>query len=311
MHVLDNSIAKAARTVLEYAGFGHRIAPFPIRRQARPWRIRDLPAAQGLEAGPPDYVGIGCQKAGTSWWAGLIEQHPAVAPNLFARKEMHFLTHFFDRSMTPDDADTYHQAFCRPRGMLAGEWTPNYIASPYTIIRLNEAAPDARVLVMFRDPVARFESGFNHEFKNRFTGVIGPKVRSMVIKAYALRQEAIWMGMYAAQMEVVLRHVQRERLLVLQFERCQMEPVRMIAQTYRFLGIDNSFQPTGINQAVNPQRRVVAPLGNEARRVLADIYADDGQRLAKMFPKEIDISLWQIQQNKQPSAEPATESNRR
>lgn len=287
----DHPFVNAVRYVLEFVGLG-AVAPFPIRRLARPWTRDELPPAGDLEVAPPDFVGVGTQKSGTSWWTGLIEAHPGVAPNLFRRKEMHYLTHFFERSMTTGDIETYHAAFARPTGMLCGEWTPNYLASPYTIRRLEQAAPNAKVLVMFRDPVVRYESGFNHEFKQRFGGMLAPRVRASVIKRYALRKESIWNGMYGVQSEVLLRVVPRERLLVLQYEKCKAQPREMIARTYRFLGLDESFEPDGIERPVNVQRQVTDSLGEETRRMLGEIYRDDAQRLKAMFPDEIDLSLW-------------------
>lgn len=288
----DHPVVNAVRYALEYAGLGSRIAPFPIRRLARPWTRSELPPAGNLRAAPPDYVGVGTQKSGTSWWAGLIEAHPQVAPNLFKRKEMHYLTHFFERPMTVGDIETYHAAFARPQGRLCGEWTPNYLASPYTIRRLQQAAPNARVLVMFREPVSRYESGFNHEYKQRFGAMLAPRVRREVMKRYALRKESIWNGMYAAQCDTLLRVIPRERLLVLQYEQCKTQPREMIARTYRFLGLDDSFVPEGMETPVNVQRQVTDSLGDETRELLAEVYLDDVRRLKAMFPDEIDLSLW-------------------
>ncbi|MFG0330802.1 MAG: sulfotransferase family protein [Phycisphaerales bacterium] len=292
MPLPDNRFVNLCRAGLEYAGLSYRIAPFPIRRLARPWRRDELPQAPGRRTAPPDFVGIGTQKSGTSWWASLIEEHPEVTPNLFNRKEMHYFTHFFETPMTDEAIEAYHAAFARPEGQLCGEWTPNYMASPYTMALLRRAAPDARLLVLVRDPVDRYASGFNHELKQRYGGVIGPAARLRVIKKYALRKESIWNGMYAAQMDIVLRHFPRERVLVLQYEQCRSKPEAMIRKTYAFLGIDPDFSPAGIDRAVNVQRRVTAPLADSTRRLLADVYVDDAKRLAERFPDEIDLDLW-------------------
>jgi len=290
--VADHPFVNAVRYALEYAGLGNVLAPFPIRRLARPWTRSELPPAGEKRIAPPDFIGVGTQKSGTSWWTGLIEAHPGVAQNLFKRKEMHYLTHFFERPMTAGDIETYHAAFARPEGMLCGEWTPNYLASPYSIRRLQQAAPDARVLVMFRNPVTRYESGFNHEFKQRFGGMLAAGVRRQVIKGYALRKESIWNGMYAAQCDTLVRIIPRQRLLVLQYEQCKARPTEMIARTYRFLGLHDSFVPEGMQTPVNVQRQVTDPLPDETRGLLTEIYQDDVKRLKRMFPQEIDLKLW-------------------
>jgi len=93
-------------------------------------------------------------------------------------------------------------------------------------------------------------------------------------------------------MEIVLRSIPRERVLLLQYERCRANPGEMIARTYRFLGLDDSYVPEGLDREVNVQKRVVEPLGPEARGLLREVYAADVERLSSMFPESIDLGLW-------------------
>lgn len=289
----DNRVANAARYLLEYLGFGSRVAPFPVRRLAGPWTLADVATSDdGLEIRLPDFVGIGTQKSGTSWWAALIEEHPGVSMNRFGRKEMHYFTHFLERDLTDEAIHTYAAAFARSPGQQCGEWTPNYMASPYTIGLIKQAVPDAKILVMVRDPIARFESGYNHEFKRRFGGIIGPRIRMSVVKQYALRKESIWNGMYGAQLEVVFDHFPREQVLVLQYEQCRDEPEAEIARTYRFLGLDDAYRPAGLDRTVNLQRRIVDRLSEQARAKLVTLYRTDVERLVSLVPEAIDLSRW-------------------
>lgn len=288
----DNPLVNRLRYLLEYFGLGRRIAPFPIRREARPWQRNEINVAAGLEIAPPSYVGIGTQKSGTSWWASLIEQHPDVTPNWFGRKEMHYLSHFLDRALTDDEVTAYHAVFARPSGKQCGEWTPNYMANPHAIARLRETAPETKLLVMLRHPVERYESGFNHERKQRFGGVIGPSVRMEVVKEYALRTESVWNGMYGAQLGIVLDLFPREQVLVLQYERCSGEPEKWITETYRFLGLDDEFRPEGVGRVVNEQRRVTGGLSGEAKAMLTSVYRDDVCKLKSLCPNAIDCAHW-------------------
>ncbi len=288
----DNSLANMVRIGLEYAGLSGRLAPFPIRRQASPWTEADIPVDSSLQPGPPDFVGVGTQKSGTSWWCGLIEAHPGVAANRFGRKEMQYLTHFFDRPFGATEIRAYHAAFARSAGKLCGEWTPNYMASPWSLLRLKEAAPQARVLVMLRNPVDRFDSGFNHELKQRYSGVIGPRTRMRVIKEYALRKESLWNGWYASQLEILFSIYPKEQVQVLQYERCAAQPGEMIASTYRFLGLDASFVPQGMDRPVNLQRRITGALGAEGRSLLAQVCRSEVMRLKGLCGESIDLSLW-------------------
>jgi len=58
---------------LERAFVRADLAPVPAH-----WRI-----------GGPDFVAIGCGKAGSTWWWSLIDSHPHVVPNRLHQKELH------------------------------------------------------------------------------------------------------------------------------------------------------------------------------------------------------------------------------
>src|SRR5262249_46493046 len=119
---------------------------------------------EGQTTGPPDFVGIGTQRAGTSWWHRLVLAHPGVYRRPDARKELHF----FQLGAATNGIESpaaYHASFPRPPATITGEWTPRYIYDPWTPRLLRAVAPDAKLLVLLRDPVARFVSGIHHELR--------------------------------------------------------------------------------------------------------------------------------------------------
>jgi hypothetical protein len=216
---------------------------------------------------PPHFVGIGAQRAGTSWWHGLIESHPQVHALGWPYKELHF----FDQRQQLETADVraYHEFFRRPPGRIAGEWTPRYMYDAHTPALLRAAAPDARLLVLLRDPVARFRSGLAHD---------------------GAPEDALRRGLYHAQLTNVLASFPREQVLVLQFERAVADPAAELARTYAFLGLAQ-FVPRALREPVNRSRGAVAPLAAEDAVRLASAYAPDVAALAATFP-EIDLALW-------------------
>ena len=73
-----------------------------------------LPVPDGYVVGPPDFVGIGFGKTGTTGWHQLLLQHQAVKPNRPDKKELAYFYHFGYNGISPDAIDTYHQAFAAP-----------------------------------------------------------------------------------------------------------------------------------------------------------------------------------------------------
>src|SRR5947207_982402 len=123
----------------------------------------------------------------------------------------------------------------RPRpklmpGQLVGEWTPRYLPDFWSISLLHKAAPGARLLVMLRDPVARYRSAAAR--LQRMADERGERVRLPSIG------DATWRGFYFQQLRHVFALFPHEQVLVLQFERCVQDPVGEMARTWRFLGVD-------------------------------------------------------------------------
>jgi sulfotransferase family protein len=252
----------------------------PQRRPGFPPEIPDCPA--GWSIGPPDFVGIGAARAGTTWWFSLLTAHPDVVDVPTERKELHFFDQFWDGSFEPQDRERYHQYFPRAPGTLAGEWTPRYMLDAWVPRLLKAAAPEARLLVMLRDPVARYRSQLSIAVSRR--GVEDPAGAPMA-------QDALARGMYLTQLERVLRHFPREQILMLQFERCIADPEPELRRTYEFIGLERTdFVPAAVGERVNPG----APPFELQPDVVDDMtitLANEVRGLVELFP-EIDPGLW-------------------
>ena len=253
-----------------------------VRAGVRQAQARVPLLAGGRRARPPDFIGVGVQRGGSSWWHRLLEGHPDVSPLGLGAKELHFFDEFWRGDFKVSDERAYHQLFLRPEGMLGGEWTPRYMFDPWTPPLLRRAAPDARLIVLLRDPVARFRSGVTHAATH--TG----RVTSDVINT------AIARGMYSGQLRRLLEHFPSEQILVLQFERCRAEPAAMLRVTFEFLGIDPARYPASIRLTEPRNASVRAPEQVDANLLagLPEMYFPDICQLLELTGDAIDPSLW-------------------
>ncbi|MGO8870504.1 MAG: hypothetical protein ACLQPH_03725 [Acidimicrobiales bacterium] len=87
--------------------------------------------APGQVSGPPGFVGIGVQKAGTTWWCDLIRRHPGVDNPPIVHKERHFFARFGSEPFGPEDVSDYRRWFPHAAGTISGEWTPDYFYHPW------------------------------------------------------------------------------------------------------------------------------------------------------------------------------------
>jgi hypothetical protein len=253
-------------------------------------RLPDEPACpDGWTVGPPDFVILGAQKAGTTWWQGVIEDHPGVLRPPGQRMELHFFDHFWDRWPTAAQLERYERYFPRPPATLVGEKTPGYLYQPWVAPMLAAVAPEARLIVLVRDPVARYASGLgllvrSGAIKGQIgAGEVGTREHRIV--------EAMERGRYAQQVEWYLRHFPREHLLLLQYERCAAAPQAEAARTYAFLGLDPHVVATAEIERSRKRSTERPPVPAEIGRLLATWYAADARRLLELMP-DLDLERW-------------------
>jgi Sulfotransferase domain len=232
----------------------------------------------GDEVGPPSFVGIGAQKAGTTWWYELMSTHPSIFTRHDIHKERHFFDRFGARSMGPSDIDQYHRWFPRPIGSVTGEWTPDYLNFPWVPALLRRAAPETRLLLLLRDPVERFRSGLDH-----LDRMGAPRDGTAIA-------DAVQRGFYFRALQVWLEEFAPDQLLVLQHERCVVDRDGQLDATFHHLGLP-PHHPTASGQAARTPSGGHQWLDDDVRRYLTALYEPDVTALATAHPG-LDLALW-------------------
>lgn len=111
----------------------------------------------------PDIFIIGVQKAGTTSLHGHLARHPEIAPPLV--KEVHYFDVAYHRGTRwysahfPKAADQNQRTF---------DTTPYYIFHPDVAERIYNYSPNAKIIAVLRDPVARAWSHYWHEWARGF-----------------------------------------------------------------------------------------------------------------------------------------------
>jgi hypothetical protein len=269
----------------------HKAVPPAVRRSLRHRLSRyyawepgydhhDTPVLEAGECnGPPGFVGIGVQKAGTSWWYRLVVDHPEVSQRPTIHKERHFFARFGTDAFGPDDIADYRAWFPRAAGTTTGEWTPDYFSYPWVPPLLAQAAPDTKLLLLLRDPVERFRSGLTAQ------------VRSGANHVGTAQSGALARSLYAQALRRWQVYFPPEQLLVMQYEACVADPAEHLQTTYEFLGLDPSHRPQDLRRQVNKTAQGSIRLAPDAMERLEEIVAPDIAALATLLPN-LDLSLW-------------------
>lgn len=246
--------------------------------------------------GLPDFLIIGTQKGGTSSLHRYLAQHPDILPPTV--KEVHF----FDGGRTPEidtfalGTDWYRGHFPEPaEGKLLFESTPRYLFGPECAGRIKSLLPEAKLIVLLREPAER---AISHYFHNVRMG----REPLRIEEAFEAEAERIatWQndlmkieaghysyksrGMYAEQLRLYFSCFDRNSVMIIQSERFFADEAGILSLVLDFLAVS----PT--SRAVNFTRRnvgvnkapvdaaVVAHLRNEFRDANEDLFNLIGQR---------------------------------
>jgi len=211
----------------------------------------------------PNFVIIGAAKSGTSSLWAYLNQHPEIflsrnkEPNYFALagkslpepgpappERLHELLY----SYTLTELREYLELFRPAAGFKAiGEASVRYLYTPGTAARIHAALPNARLVVMLRDPVKRL---YSHYCMNRQFG-LEPLSLMEAVEGEAERVEAGWgydwhyagVSRYSGQLGEYFKFFSHEQLGVFLFEDFAKNPVRVVQQICAFLEVDSDFTP--------------------------------------------------------------------
>jgi hypothetical protein len=121
------------------------------------WRLATAPVRT-----LPDFLIIGAQKSGTTFLYQLLVQHPHVKP-AFAKE-----VHYFDLNFRKGD-NWYRSYFPLQKRnsstYITGEASPYYLFHPHAPRRASAVVPDAKLVVLLRNPVDRAYSHYQHQVK--------------------------------------------------------------------------------------------------------------------------------------------------
>lgn len=232
----------------------------------------------------PNFFILGAPKCGTTSLARWLEAHPAVF--FSPHKEPHFYsTDLANRNITSEAA--YHRLFdgAGPGHLAIGEASTWYLFSKEAVPNILQAVPDARFIVMTRDPVDMARSLHHHNLRVlhedeadfarawalQDTRRAGHKIpRDCTELAFLQYGAACSLG---AQVARLLDHVPPEQVLHIPLDGLRAEPALHYRRALAFLRVpDDGREDFPLaNPARGHRSRVVQRalrLGSRMRRIL-------------------------------------------
>jgi hypothetical protein len=251
----------------------------------------------------PDFLILGAQRAGTSSLHKYLVQHPMIHSNELAETEVHF----FDAKHVPGAELAGREAWYRahfPRKRELGaqsrvfDSTPNYLFDPLAAQRIHDMLPQAKLLVLLRDPTQR---AISHYFKSRRKGDESldmleafqqeearferamaqeiPPPRFVFGQTYKSR------GRYAEQLERYRKKCFPENMLVLVSEEFFSNPRATLRRVFEFVGVDAAFSvPDLTPENVGTNRQ---PVPGEVRGYLQNYFRPHNRALFDLLGRNL------------------------
>jgi hypothetical protein len=198
-----------------------------------------------------DFIGIGAAKAGTTWLAQCLAEHPQIA--MSRPKELNYFGdyRFFNEiGSNFGESEAWLAArFAHGRpGQLRGEFSVSYLPDLAVPARLFSHNPAMKIIVSYREPVARLYS-FYHQLLKEYP------VPSTFEGLLASSPMYIENGFYARQTAAVLAVFPRKQVHFLRFDDLARDPAAVLRSVHSFLRVDPEFIPPSLNEKVNERRK--------------------------------------------------------
>ena len=180
----------------------------------------------------PNFVVIGAMKAGTVSLGHYLDEHP----NVFLGRGGKFdePTYFIAEQNWPRGRGWYESLFDRAGGAAAiGECSPSYTwAHVYRGVpgRMAEVLPQARLVYVVRDPIARMQSMYMHQVS------AGRERRRAEVAL--LDDRYLGPSRYGFQLAAFLDHFDRSQVLVIASEELRDRPREALSAVFNHLAVD-------------------------------------------------------------------------
>jgi hypothetical protein len=230
-----------------------------------------------------DFTGLGAPKAGSTWLAEMLDQHPAIC--MSEPKEVSYFNRiqpFHGRNPNFDRPRSWygkHFSHC-PGTALKGEFSTCYLWDAEAPRAIHAHNPAIKLIVCLRDPVSRAYSSY---WMKRQYHRIEP--RDTFEEAIRHSPYYLELGLYHRQLRSYLRYFDRAQFHVVFLEDIQRAPAAVLRGLYTFLGVDPGFEPAGFarrrNAAARMRYRWAIPLMDRVSRALVDARLSGLARLVK------------------------------
>jgi hypothetical protein len=250
-----------------------------------------LPASQQLAL--PNLIVIGAMKSGTSALHRHLDRHPDI--RMSWPKELNFFFGPVD-SLCPSTGR--HVTACQcPQRWAAGNWyrgigwyarhfdarsavrgesSPGYTSPSHASVaaRMAQVVPEARLLYLVRDPLARAVSQYRHHSRE------GTERRPIHQALLHPSSQYIPRGQYFQRLLPFLEWFGKDQIAIVAQEELLADPRTTLPKIFGFLSVDDSYWSSCFHKRSNQAPEgAPPPMDGWLRERLIELFHDDVERL--------------------------------
>ena len=262
----------------------------------------------------PNFLIVGAARCGTTSLYHYLRQHPQVY--MSPVKEPKFFAY---EGGQPDFAgptrfrrgrsrqrgvyttiETYEKLFMDVSNKVAvGEASPVYLYHPDAAERIHRHIPSARLIAILRHPVER---GYSHyclhvlackEPASSFEEALQEEERRIRHNWYPGFHYKQW-GFYCGQLKRYLNLFDRSQVRVYLYKDLVRNPVELLREVFRFLGVDDTFVPdisTRYSTSALPRSRKLHALLTRHRPIRGDRWRLPSRAVGFLFDRLVSLNL--------------------
>ncbi len=190
-----------------------------------------------------DFIVIGAARAASTWFYQCLKEHPEIC---FSQKKE---TYLFDQNRyVLEKSDYFNKYFSHCcGGQVKGTASLSYLTDSQTSFLLKKEFSSLKIIACLRNPIER---AYSHYWLYKTVGKIGKDVSFK--EALANDPRYLSMGFYCEGLKKYYQAFGQENVLTLIYEDIKKDPSAVIKKVYRFLGVDDSFNPFYLEKIVHP-----------------------------------------------------------
>lgn len=250
----------------------------------------------------PDFLIIGAAKCGTSSLYDHLMQHPCIGQSL--AKQIHFFDRYFDRKTSwykvcfPFIWEKFYVEKLLKKKFATGEATAHYMTHPLAAKRAFEIVPNAKIIVMLRNPVDRAYSHYNMEKANyneelsfeevieqentRIAGEFEKMLKNENNSGVNYPHRAyIKSGEYLDQIKRWMEYYPKGQFLFIKTEEFNKDPSGIYHQVLKFLGLP----PHELPVYEKIRKRKYEKMNSETRKKLLEYFKPFNEKLYEYLEK--------------------------